>query len=68
MRELLWSSVVRAMTAREAYEEDVRRCPAYHDGTPRQAWRDLSDAVQGTWRRNPTPRAHPIKFNLKVKP
>lgn len=44
------------MTPREAYEEDVRRCPTYECGAPRKAWDQLSREVQAAWERNPTPR------------
>lgn len=42
-----------------AYEEDVRRQPTYHDGSPRRPWDQLGDAVQWDWERNPTPKADP---------
>ena len=49
-----------------AYEEDMRCEPHYHDGKPRLTWGDLSEFVQWTWERNPTPRApnsRPIIFD-----
>jgi hypothetical protein len=46
------------MTGKEAYEEDVRRSPLYHDGSPRKVWDQLSEAVQWSWNRNPTPREY----------
>lgn len=49
-----------SMTAREAYEEDVRRKPTYHDGTPRKAWSELGEVEQWTWKRNPTPRTYEV--------
>lgn len=42
--------------AMAAYEEDCRRHPRYHDGSPRVAWGDLSDLARSSWVRNPTPR------------
>lgn len=39
-----------------AYEEDCRRKPTYHDGTPRKSWEQLDEIEQLSWRRNPTPR------------
>ncbi len=39
-----------------AYREDCRNHPNYHDGTPRKAWSDLSNAARETWIKNPTPR------------
>ncbi len=39
-----------------AFEEDCRRLPRYHDGTPRRTWKQLCDYEQDTWHRNPTPR------------
>ena len=41
---------------RLAYEEDCRRHPRYHDGSPRRAWDDLSEHARWSWERNPTPR------------
>lgn len=53
------------MTAREAYEEDVRRCPNYPKdvcgGGRRPTWDELSDWGKESWRRNPTPREYPAK-------
>jgi hypothetical protein len=46
------------MTAREAYEEDVRRCPEYWGGGARKSWDELPEFVKDTWRRNPTPRPY----------
>ncbi|MGR3624029.1 hypothetical protein [Pseudophaeobacter sp.] len=40
------------MTGQQAYEEDVKRCPFYHDGTPRKAWQQLDEAQQWSWNRN----------------
>jgi hypothetical protein len=45
-----------------AYEEDCRRQPHYHDGTPRKAWDALGYAERDTWRRNPTPREYPDRL------
>jgi hypothetical protein len=42
-----------------AYEEDVRRQPTYHDGTPRPPFSALGDAVRNNWERHPTPREWP---------
>ena len=39
-----------------AYEEDVRRCPEYHDGMKRPAWGKLHDVSKMSWERDPTPR------------
>ena len=44
------------MTAKEAYEEDVRRRPKYHDGASRKTWEQLGAVEKWTWERNPTPR------------
>jgi hypothetical protein len=45
------------MTGKEAYEEDVQRCPVYpYSGHIRPRWDDLSDLVKSTWNNNPTPR------------
>lgn len=46
------------MTGREAYEEDCRRCPTYHNGEKRLAWEHLGRWCQATWDRNPTPREY----------
>lgn len=46
----------KTYTPQEAYEEDVRRRPNYHDGTPRRAYKDLPENVKDGWRKNPTPR------------
>ena len=43
------------MTGKQAYEEDVRRKPNYHDGSPRKRWDQLAPEVQNTWNKNPTP-------------
>jgi len=40
-----------------AYEEDVRRKPLYHDGTPRRSWDKIAAIARESWERNPTPRA-----------
>ena len=34
-----------------AYEEDVRRKPLYHDGTPRKRWDELDEIIQWSWGR-----------------
>ena len=47
------------MTGREAYKEDVRRKPTYHNGQPRKQWDDLDAIAQWSWNRNPTPRDWP---------
>lgn len=45
------------MTGKQAYEEDLRRCPIYpHTGKPRPRWDELSDVVKCSWNKNPTPR------------
>ena len=45
------------MTGKEAYEEDVRRCPIYpHNGEQRPSWDELPDVAKCTWNKNPTPR------------
>lgn len=46
------------MTGKEAYKEDVRRSPLYHDGSPRKAWDQLGEAAQWSWSRNPVPREY----------
>lgn len=43
---------------RLAYEEDLRRQPAYHDGARRPSWDALDPWAKPTWERNPTPRRH----------
>ena len=40
----------------KAYEEDVRRCPTYHDGKPRKTWARLCPLARDSWEKNPTPR------------
>ncbi len=45
-----------SMTGQQAYEEDVRRHPNHHDGTPRPDWDKLLDIAKWSWNRNPTPR------------
>lgn len=47
-----------------AYEEDVRRCPKYHDGTERPTWDALKHWCKDTWHRNPTPREWPWQGSL----
>lgn len=49
-------SAYSAYSAREAYEEDVRRKPAYDTGHPRIGWHQLGDVERLSWIRNPTPR------------
>lgn len=44
------------MNGREAYEQDVRGCPLYHDGSPRVGWNQLCEVARYSWDRNPTPR------------
>lgn len=44
-----------------AYEEDVRRRPAYHDGAPRHAWAQLDAIARWSWDRNPTQRFPPLE-------
>jgi hypothetical protein len=39
-----------------AYEEDVRRCPNYHDGAPRISWNQLYDHEKASWHKDATPR------------
>ena len=34
---------------KRAYEEDVKRRPNYHDGTPRKQWDELGTLEQSTW-------------------
>jgi len=46
---------------RLAYEEDVRRCPNYDDGTPRKRWDQLTSIEQFTWRQMPKPRDYSPK-------
>lgn len=41
-----------------AYEEDVRRCPNYHDGAARHTWAQLDAICKWSWERDPTPREH----------
>jgi hypothetical protein len=43
-----------------AYQEDVRRCPNYHDDTPRKGWGQLTEDEKHTWRMNPTPRTFKV--------
>lgn len=50
---------MKTYTPREAYEEDVRRRPTYHDGTPRRTWDELPETARWSWKRNPTPRSYP---------
>lgn len=45
-----------ATAGEQAYVEDCKRQPTYHDGTPRKSWHELPDYVRDTWERNPTPR------------
>ncbi len=42
-----------------AYEADITRHPSYHDGTPRRTWENLSEVIQSSWEKNPTPRDYP---------
>lgn len=49
------SGPIDATPGQLAYEEDLRRCPNYHDGTPRKTWDQLTFERQ-SWQRNPTPR------------
>lgn len=51
----------RVTAAKAAYDEDVRRCPAYHDGAPRPAWEQLDPIAQWSWERNPTPREYRVR-------
>ena len=44
------------MKAKQAYDEDCRRAPNYHDGTPRKKWKELCDVAKSSWIENPTPR------------
>lgn len=44
------------MTGQQAYEEDCRRRPHYHDGSKRQSWSELCEVAKESWNRNPTPR------------
>ena len=37
-----------------AYEADIVLRPLYHDGSPRPAWRQLSEIARWSWERNPT--------------
>jgi hypothetical protein len=39
-----------------AYNEDVRRRPAYDKGAPRPAWATLETYAKQSWERQPTPR------------
>jgi hypothetical protein len=39
-----------------AYEEDVRRRPLHHDGSPRRPWSVISDVAKWSWERDPSPR------------
>lgn len=45
-----------------AYEEELRRCPNYPDGSPRPAWDDLTSRygewLRKAWEMNPTPRTY----------
>lgn len=40
-----------------AYEANVAASPTYHDGTPRRAWADLTDAIRDNWERHSVPKA-----------
>jgi len=40
----------------EAYNEDLKRCPLYHDGTPRKAFAALDNIARLSWERDPRPR------------
>jgi len=33
------------------YEQDVRREPVYHDGSPRRTWDELTAAARWSWER-----------------
>lgn len=37
---------------RRDYEADVRRCPLYHDRTPRKRWDQLAPVMQWSWARH----------------
>jgi len=54
--EQIKAAMARQYTPQEAYEEDVRRCPLYGNGSPRPSWASLTPNVRRTWQRNPTPR------------
>ena len=51
-------------TPQQAYEEDCRRCPRYHDLTSRLVWHQLSPWKQQSWIDDPTPRKYPDKDAL----
>lgn len=51
-----WARMRREQAGRNAYAEDCRRQPNYHDDMPRKAWADLGEIERESWIRNPTPR------------
>jgi hypothetical protein len=51
-------SDARTMTGQQAYEDNVRRRPYYHNGDPRRSWDQLDEVTQWSWNKNPTPREH----------
>ena len=36
---------------REAYNEDLRKRPVYHDGKPRKTWEQLCPIARYSWER-----------------
>lgn len=44
--------------AQRDYEEDVKRHPTYHDGTPRPSWENLREFAKQSWDR---PERTPIR-------
>lgn len=44
---------VLAPIGRQAYEEDLRKFPVYHNGEPRPSWEKLSDIAKRSWERTP---------------
>ena len=53
----------------EAYNEDLKRCPLYHDGTPRKAFAALDSVAQLSWERDPRPRRiYPIAGTVYMLP
>jgi hypothetical protein len=40
---------------RRAYEQDVKGCPNYYDGTPRRTWAQLRDFERWSWEKSPYP-------------
>ena len=50
------ATAIKTYTPKEAYIEDCRRRPFYHDGGERKTWEQLSEYARKTWEKNPRPR------------